>query len=111
MVTILLALIGLIVSTPMVLAADCFGGQGQSKYASYAWKLRAQICGSNACAQSDSINGNNQFCTLSIPADDGATIELQRGDPSGQYTNWYVPTLTSGRVVLIYVVMAGMRIS
>lgn len=99
-------MISSMVSIPTILAADCFGGQGQSKYVQYAWKAREQMCGSG-CARSDGSN----YCSLSIQADDGATIELQRSDPSGQYKYWQVLFSASVRVVLMYAVMTRLRIS
>jgi len=81
----------LLSSLPHILAADCYGGSGVDPDVGNTWILRQQMCGDNVCANSDADRGNNHFCTLYLPYNDGTSqIQLQRNDPSGNFEYWYV---------------------
>ncbi|KAF2035928.1 hypothetical protein EK21DRAFT_84315 [Setomelanomma holmii] len=67
-------------------AATCYEGQGRAPNVNQAWDLRAQVCGSNACANSDAAQGNNHYCNVYQYFNDGQSfVQLERNDPSGQY--------------------------
>ena len=75
-------------SIPSILAADCFNGQGRDPNVDVAWTLRDQICGQGACGFSDQALGSNQYCTLFKPIPGGGYVQMQRFDPSGQFSHW-----------------------
>jgi hypothetical protein len=70
-------------------AATCYEGSGKAANANQAWTLREQICGHNACANSDAARGNNKYCNLFRYYNSGQSyVQIERNDPSGKYKNW-----------------------
>ncbi|KAH7402394.1 hypothetical protein DE146DRAFT_631618 [Phaeosphaeria sp. MPI-PUGE-AT-0046c] len=70
------------------LAATCYEGTGQIANIQEAWDLREQVCGHNACKNSDAARGNNHYCNVFRFYNSGtAYVQLERNDPSGQYKN------------------------
>lgn len=71
------------------LAATCYEGTGKAANVNQAWALREQICGRNACANSDAALGNNKYCNLFRYYNSGHSyVQIERNDPSGKYKNW-----------------------
>ena len=94
MAVILLA--SLLLSTTLLqssLAATCYGSTGvdPSDSKQSAWNLRDAVCGSGACAASDSEQGNDHYCVVNKPFADTGMVEIQRHDSTGNFPNWYVP--------------------
>lgn len=72
------------------LAANCYGSTGVDPNHSVqtAWDLRDAVCGHDACAVSDSEQGNNQLCVIYQPFADTGMVEIQRHDSTGAFPNW-----------------------
>ncbi|KAF2811029.1 uncharacterized protein BDZ99DRAFT_475883 [Mytilinidion resinicola] len=80
-------------AVPQILAADCFGGEGVDPDVSNAWQLRQQICGNNACDNSDAARGDNHYCSLYTSFNGGRSqVQIQRNDPAGKYGNCWAAT-------------------
>jgi hypothetical protein len=70
-------------------AATCYEGTGKAPNVDQAWDLRQQVCGSDACANSDTARGNNHYCNVYQYFNDGQSfVQLERNDPTGQYKSW-----------------------
>ncbi|KAF2729853.1 hypothetical protein EJ04DRAFT_527470 [Polyplosphaeria fusca] len=86
-------LLSLLLLTPPTSAATCYEGTGLVPNIDQAWDLRTRICGTNACSSSDSARGDNHFCRLALPFNNGRSfVDIQRNDPSGLYKNCWVGT-------------------
>src|SRR5277367_4719998 len=92
----------LLTSFHQAFAANCYGGSGIDPDASSAWQLRDQVCGHNICAGSDAAYGNNHFCSIFLPFANGQAVQIQRSDPTGQFTNWYVQLPSLSKICSTY---------
>ncbi|KAH8722452.1 hypothetical protein GQ44DRAFT_828984 [Phaeosphaeriaceae sp. PMI808] len=69
-------------------AATCYEGTGKLANIKQAWDLREQVCGHNACANSDAALGSNHYCNLFKYFNKGQSyVQLERNDPSGKFKN------------------------